>query len=136
MVTINLRDFFYWYTSDEPVEVSEAVAESLRTDRRYESAHWRRMRRNKADHSLDTEEGLEYGACLSEPTPEEILERMEDFGRLCHVLNSLPPAQGRRIEACIILGKSYLEVAEAEGVNESAVRKTVERGLQSMRKLF
>ena len=44
---------------------------------------------------------------------------MELFIRLWNALNSLPEVQGRRVDACVILGKTYSEVAEAEGVDES-----------------
>jgi len=35
MATINLRDFYYWYTCDEFIEVSDEVAEELFADKRY-----------------------------------------------------------------------------------------------------
>ena len=38
---------------------------------------WMRIVRNKAQYSLDCEDGIEYSACVSEPTPQELLERME-----------------------------------------------------------
>ena len=38
------------------------------------------------------------------------------------------------MDACVILGKTYSEVAEVEGVDESAVRRAVERGLENMKK--
>ena len=59
---------------------------------------------------------------------------MELFCHLCAALNFLPETQGRRVDACVILGKSYREVAEAEGVNESSVRESVKLGLESMKK--
>ncbi len=68
--------------------------------------------------------------------PDEVLERKERFCRLWNALNSLPPAQGRRVDACVILGKSFSEVALAEGVDESAVRRAVERGLENMKKFL
>ena len=120
MTTINLKDFYYWYTQDQFIEVSDEVAE--------------RLSRHKAQYSLDCEDGIEYSACLHEPTPQELLERMELFIRLWNALNSLPEVQGRRVDACVILGKTYSEVAEAEGVDESAVRRAVERGLENMKK--
>ncbi len=92
------------------------------------------IRRNKAQYSLDCEDGIEYSACVSEPTPQELLERMELFYHLCVALNSLPETQGRRVDTCVILGKSYREVAEAEGVNESSVRESVKLGLENMKK--
>lgn len=136
MATINLRDYYPWHIEDYIIEVPNEVAEVLRADKLYEAAHQRRVTRNKAQYSLDRDDGIEYSACLSEPTPQELLERMETFERLCRALNSLPETQGRRIDACIILGKSVQEVADAEGVDESSVRQSIQRGLQNMRKLF
>ena len=134
MTTINLKDFYPWYTHDEYIEVSEEVADELRASRLHEAAYQRRIVRNKAQYSLDCEDGIEYSACASEPTPQELLERMELFCHLCTALNSLPETQGRRVDACVILGKSYREAAEAEGVNESSVRESVKLGLESMKK--
>lgn len=134
MATINLREYYPWYISNEFIEVTDDVAAELRADKLYEAAYQRRITRNKAQYSLDREDGTEYSACLHEPTPQELLERMELFIRLWNALNSLPEAQGRRVDACVILGKTYSEVAEAEGVHESAVRRAVERGLENMKK--
>lgn len=136
MVTINLRDFYPWYIEDQLIEVSDEVAAALHSNKLYEPAHRRRVTRNKAQYSLDCDDGIEYWACLSEPTPQELLERKETFCRLCRALNSLPEAQGRRIDASIILGKSVKEVAEAEGVSVRAVQDAIKRGLENMRKNF
>ena len=121
MAIINLKDFYYWYTQDQFIEVSDEVAEVFLADARYEMAYQRRLSRHKAQYSLDCED-------------QELLERMELFIRLWNALNSLPEVQGRRVDACVILGKTYSEVAEAEGVDESAVRRAVERGLENMKK--
>ena len=134
MTTINLKDFYPWYTHDEYIEVSEEVADELRASRLYEAAYQRRIVRNKAQYSLDCEDGIEYSACVSEPTPQELLERMELFCHLCAALNSLPETQGRRVDACVILGKSYREVAMAEGVSKTSVQESVQSGLTAMRK--
>ena len=133
MTTINLKDFYYWDIVDELVEVPDEVAEELMASKRREAAHAERVRYNKAYYSLDCDDGIEYSACVAEPTPQELLERMELFCYLCVALNSLPETQGRRVDACVILGKSYSEVARAEGVHESAVRRSVERGLEKMK---
>ena len=68
MTTINLKEFFYWYKADVFIEVTEEVAEELRADKRYEPTHQRRMKRNKANYSLDAEDGSENAACEFEPT--------------------------------------------------------------------
>ena len=136
MTTINLKDFYYWYTQDQFIEVSDEVAEVFLADTRHEMAYQRRLSRHKAQYSLDCADGIEYSACLHEPTPQELLERMELFCRLWNALNSLPEIQGRRIDAHIILGKSIKEIAEAEGVHEESVRQSIKRGLERMKKTF
>ena len=82
MTTINLKDLYYWYTQDQLIEVSDEVAEVFKADARYEMAYQRRLSRHKAQYSLDCDDGIEYSACLHEPTPQELLERMETFLRL------------------------------------------------------
>ena len=134
MTTINLKDFYYWYIQDQFIEVSEEVAEALRASVRYEAAYQRRLTRHKAQYSLDCEDGIEYSACLHEPTPQELLERKELFFRLWNALNSLPEIQGRRVDAHLILGKSYRQIAREEGVDKSTIRRSVERGKEQMKK--
>jgi len=134
MTTINLRDFYPWYTSDEFVEVSDEIAEELFADKRYQKAHRRRVYRNKAQYSLDAGDGIENEACYINLTPYEIHERQIMRCRLCRALNSLPETQGRRIDAHYILGMSQKAIAEAEGVTESAVNDAIRRGLRGMKK--
>ena len=134
MTTINLKDFYPWYTHDEYIEVSEEVAEELYTSRRREAAHAERVRYNKAYYSLDCDDGIEYSACLHEPSPQELMDRKELFFRLWNALNSLPEIQGRRVDAHLILGKSYREIARAEGVDKSAVRHSALCGIEAMKK--
>ena len=92
------------------------------------------MRYNKAFYSLDCDDGIEYSACLHEPTPQELLDRVELFVRLWNALNSLPEIQGRRVDAHLILGKSIRQIAREEGVSKSAVRDSIHGGLESMKK--
>ena len=102
-------------------------------NKRYEAAYRRRVTRNKAQYSLDCNDGIEYSACLHEPSPEELVLRSERFFYLWNSLNTLPEMQGRRVEACVIDGKSYAEVGRAEGVHSGSVRGSVLRGLESMK---
>lgn len=83
-----------------------------------------------------TQQGRHRVFCLHEPIPDEVLELKERFCRLWNAPNSLPPAQGRRADTCIILIRSFSEVALAEGVDESTVRRAVERGLENMKKFL
>ena len=132
MATINLRDFYPWYTHDEFVEVPDIVAEELFADRRYQKAHRQRMKRNKAYYSLDAGDGIENSAIHADLSPHEVMEYKHRFCCLCRALNSLPEAQGRRIEAHYILGKSITEIAE--GVGKGRVSKSIKDGLRSMKK--
>lgn len=134
MTKINLKDFFYWYITDEEIVVSDEVAAVLRSDKRYEERHYERCKRNKANYSLDAGDGIENHIVEFDLSAQEILERKEQYMRLCRALNSLPDVQGRRIDACIILGKSYREVAQAEGVSIVAVHNSIQRGLEAMKK--
>lgn len=82
MTTINLKDFYYWYLTNELVEVPDEVAEELMASKRREAAHAERVRYNKAYYSLDCDDGIEYSACLHEPSPQELMDRKELFFRL------------------------------------------------------
>ncbi len=134
MTSINLRDFYYWYTQDEYIEVSDEVAGALRASVRSESAYAERARYNRAYYSLDADDGIEYSACQHELTPDEALELKERFFHLWNALNSLPEIQGRRVDAHIILGMTYREIALSEGVDKSAVRRSVLSGIAQMKK--
>ena len=126
--------FLYWYIQDQFIEVADEVAEALTASRRQEAAYVERARYNKAYYSLDCDDGIEYSACQHEPSPQELLDRKEMFFRLWNALNSLPELQGRRVDAHLILGKSYREIAREEGVDKSAVRCSVLCGIKRMKK--
>ena len=97
MTTINLKDFYPWYTHDEYIEVSDEVAKEFIASKRREAAHAERVRYNKAFYSLNCDDGIEYSACLHEPSPQELMDRKELFFRLWNSLNSLPEIHaGRR----------------------------------------
>lgn len=133
MATINLRDFYPWYTHDEYVDVPDVIAAELFADRRYHKTHERRMRYNKT-YLFDADTETEAAAIShTTDTPEALVLRMEQYCRLCRALNSLPEMQGRRVEAHFLLGKSRKEIAEAEAVSESAVNQSIERGLRAMK---
>ena len=90
--------------------------------------------RNKAHYSLDAEDGIEYSACFSNPSPQELIERMERFEHICHALNSLPDAQGQRVFEHYLLNHSVKAIATAEGVTERAINAAIQRGLENMKK--
>ena len=63
MTTINLKDFYAWYTHDEYIEVSDEVAAELKADKLYEAAYQRRTTRNKAQWSCSSTCGMPSTLC-------------------------------------------------------------------------
>lgn len=51
-------------------------------------------------------------------------------GNITAALNSLPEAQGKRIEVHYILGMSVTEIAKAEGVGKGRVSKSIADSLR------
>jgi len=134
MTTINLRDFYPWYTCDEFVDVPDEVAEAMIDFSRLERNYTERVRYNKAYYSLDAGDGIENEACYINLSPHEIYERQLMRCRLCCALNSLPEAQGTRIDAHFILGVSQKNIAKADGVTNGSVSISIRRGLETMKK--
>ena len=137
MKIINLRDYYPFYTHDTLLEVPDEVAEALAEAERLERNYMRRMFYNKAQYSLDADDGIEASAAECHIlSPEAVLDLMERHCRLCRALNELPELQGRRVEAHYLLGKSVQEIAKEEGVGERNVRKSIQRGLEGMKKFL
>ena len=75
MKIINLRDYYPFYTQDTLLEVSNEVAEALADAERSERNHIRRMFYNKAQFSLDAEDGIEASAIECHIlSPEAVLD--------------------------------------------------------------
>lgn len=137
MAIINLQTYYPFYTQDTFLEVSDEVAEALADAERLERNYMRRMFYNKAQYSLDADDGIEASAVECHIlSPEVVLDLMERHCRLCRALNELPELQGRRVEAHYLLGKSVQEIAKEEGVGERNVRKSIQRGLEGMKKFL
>ena len=132
--TINLREFYPWYTHDKLVEVTDEVAAELRASKVYERTHERRMRYNKT-YLFDEQTEKEASATVHvSDNPERLFAMMDNHCRLCQALNALPEIQGRRVEAHFLLGKSQTEIARDEGVGVNSVNESIMRGLRTMRK--
>ena len=136
MTTINLKDFYPWYTHDEYIEVSDEVAKEFIASKRREAAHAERVRYNKAFYSLDAGDGIEQTALFQAMSPCEIYERKMTMEQLYAALDALPDKQGRRLYAHYILGVPQTEIARAEGVGLTAVNNSIERGLRNMEKML
>lgn len=132
MAKINLRDFYPFYNTDLFIDIPDEVNAALMEAERLERNYIRRRFYNKAYYSLDADDGIEKDILFVSLTPCEIYERKITAKQLQAAMASLPDKQGKRIYAHYILGISKLDIARAEGVNESAVRDSIERGLKNM----
>ena len=135
MIEINLREFYpECYRSDYFVEVPDEVAELLILLRRHEQSQRRRIYKHRAYYSLDIYENVEREAMLQSPTAEEIFEQLAEREQLQAAIMSLTERQRSRLYAHFFLNMSYTKIAQQEGVDVSAVRKTVQRALHQLRK--
>ena len=135
MKEINLRKYYPNYTHDVMVQVSDEVADLLQELARAEDALRIRTYRHKAMYSLELmNEVREFPA--EGPLPEEILEQSNMRELLYKGLQFLPEKQRSRLIAYYFLGMSKAEIAHAEGTEETSVRKSIQRGLTTLRKFF
>lgn len=132
MAKINLRDFYPFYNTDLFIEIPDEVEAALLEAERLERNFIRRRFYNKAHYSLDAGDGIENEIVFVSLTPCELYERKMTAEQLQTAMASLPDKQGKRIYAHYILGISKSDIARAEGVDEKAVRVSIERGLRNM----
>ena len=147
MKEINLRTLFPEYELDCFVEVPDGDVEAFTASmtkemadiyfeaEREASASRRRMYRYKAHYSLDAGDGIEYDILHNPLPPHEVFERTESREELYAVLCGLPEKQRDRIYKHFFLGMNKADIARLEGVNESKIRKAIERGIDKMKKI-
>lgn len=133
METINLRDYYPFYTSDCFIDVSDEIADVFMEFKRQEADYQRRKYYHKAQYSLDRDDGIERDILFVSLSPEEIYERKVTTEQFRSAIVNLPEKQAKRIYAYFFLGMSKAAIAQAEHVGESAVRDSIERGLRNIK---
>ena len=136
MTTINLRDYYPFYTHDCFIDVPDEVEELFKEFDRKEAAYRLRTYRHKAYYSLDRNDGIEHEALFVSLSPHELYERKVSMQELHAAISSLPDKQAKRVYAHFILGMSQTEIAKAEGVSKMAVSYSIERALKSLEKFL
>ena len=137
MKEINLRELYPdTYNTDTLVEVADEVWAVIRSSQRAEAAYERRKYRHKAHYSLDYGNGIEKAARQPVPTPEELLEEKQQREHLYAAVMALPEKQAKRLYAHVYLGMTPVEIAHAEGVDPSCVRRSIRNGLKRLAKKF
>ena len=132
MTKINLRDYYPFYNADLFIDIPDEVAAVLVEAERLERNYIRRMFWNKAQYSLDADDGIEHDALFVSLSPCEVYERKITVEKIDTAIAALPDKQGKRIYAHYILGISQADIARLEGVDARNVRKSISKGLRSM----
>ncbi len=136
MKTINLRDYYPFYTSDCLVDVPDEVAALLLSYARQEASYQRRTYRHKAHFSLDRNDGIENNILFVSLSPCEIYERKVTNEQLHAAIASLSDKQAKRIYAYYFLGMSKAAIAKAEGVNKSQVTRSIKTALRNIERFL
>ena len=135
MKEINLRELYPdTYNTDTFVEVADEVWTAISSSQRAEAAYERRKFRHKAHYSLDYGNGIEKAILSHTATPEELLEEKQQREELYAAVMSLPEKQAKRIYARFYLGMTPTEIADAEKVDVSCVRRSIRNGLKRLAK--
>lgn len=133
MAKINLRDYYPdFYAVDFIIDVPEELADQFLQWERDERAYERQRYRHKAHFSLDRDDGIEHDVVFLSLSPCEIYERKVTYEQLHVAISALPDKQGKRIYAHFLMGMSKTAIARVEGVDERAVRGSIERGLKNI----
>ena len=147
MATINLRKLFPKYELDCFVEVPDDEAEAFIAGlteelayvyvefQREENAYTRRRYEYNAQYSLDRNDGVAHGAVSDsiDPVLDEYIKKLAKE-RLHAAIRQLPASQARRIYARYFALLSITEIAKTEGIDESAVRRSIKRGIKRIKK--
>lgn len=134
---VNLRELYPgYYTKDAFIDVPEEIVAVMREYDRHEAAYQRRTYRHRANYSLDCGDGIEKDVLASPLQPEQAVEKKFLFEQLNSALSSLSAKQAGRIYAYFFLQMSNVEIAKHEGVDEKAIRVSVQSGLKKLNKFL
>ena len=98
-----------------------------------------RMRNLRFGHAFDVNDGNFEEHHPEVAVSEDLIEQIDTqdkIKRLREILNRLPEVQKRRLIKHFFYGKSSREIAKEEGVNYSAVDKSIALGIKNLRKLL
>ena len=135
MQKIDLRELYPdVYKTDVFVEVAEEILAVIQNSQQTDASYERRKFRHKAHYSLDYGNGIEKAILSHTPTPGDLLEEKQQRERLYDAVMSLPEKQAKRVYARFYLGMTVMEIAAAEKVDASCVRRSIRNGLNHLAK--
>ena len=121
------------YVNDELSQKAFSLLNDLHCE---EESAWRRRKRNGDVYSSDTDIALEQSIINYSLSVEEEVERQAEYELLYKALASIPEIQARRVAAHFLLDMTKTEIAQKEGVSEAAIRQSIERGLEALKKIL
>lgn len=132
---VNLRDFYPTiYLQDEYCDLPQRVVEFMKDDTRRERAWKERERYHKAYYRIERGEGIENDPAFQILSAENVCFRIALSDMLYDAMRVLSAKQARRIFAHYFLGMSKRAIAIKEGKSEAAIRKSIQEGVQKMKK--
>jgi len=137
MALINIRSLYPFYKCDCFIEIPDDVLKVIKDCNRAEKAYQRKLRYHKVKtETLDAENADEVMMRIMDKplTPYEVYAHKQTISLLHAAITKLPNKQAKRIYAYFFLGMSKAEIARAEGVNESKIRRSVESGINNLKK--
>ena len=134
MVKINLREYYpQYYTKDIYILVEDDVAEAFEESKRKAKAEEMEIYRHRDYRSFDCNSNFEARI----PTASFISPIAElESKKIYEALSTLTQEQQRRIYAKYFLGLSNTDIAKAEKCDESAIRKSIKRGIAQLKNFF
>lgn len=132
MITVNLKDLYYWCKEDVFVEITEEMQEAMKTADRQESAYKRRTYYHQAHYTLDMGDGI-ANECVTKPeTPEEVYIKKETEEMLTAAITTLTEAQQRRLKLYYFDGMRYSQIARMEGVTGGSISGSIKSALKHL----
>ena len=135
MALVSIRSLYPFYKCDCVVDIPDEILKVIRDYNREEESYQRKLRYNKVRvESLDADHADEIAMRIMDKplTPYEVYANKQINSLLHAAISKLPSKQAKRIYAHFFLGLTFTEIANAEGVDEKAVRVAIQRGLQNL----
>ena len=136
MKKIRLKDEYPWYVGEEYIEVSDEIAEAIKQFSKDEHRQYEKIRYHRAFYSLDAEDGIENHILFVSASPQELYERKVTQTEIYRAISQLPEKQARRIYARYFQDMRISEIAKIEGVDKSAVKRSIDSGLKQIEKIL
>ena len=130
MKKIKLKDEYHWCNSSEYIDVTDEIAEVFANFEKAEHRYLEKVRYHKAFYSLDEGNGIENDAISCVQPPDKLYEDKINQAELYAAISQLSDTQAKRIYEYYFQHMTLVQIAKTEGVDESAIRHSIQRGLR------